>query len=154
MTRGFTVLELAIIIGLLAFLGGIGLVVTFESYRGSNFHSDRDLLVTVLQHARSDALASVCRAVSCSDALPHGVRIEAGRYIVFEGSSYVASDPQNQTFAASPAVVKSGEQEFVFAPSTGSLLYPSITPATVILSGEGRASTVSVDAEGQISWTH
>ena len=125
-----------------------------ESYRGSDFRSDRDLLVSLLQHARSDALNSVCRDASCTDAAPHGVHITSTAYTVFEGGSYVAGAAQNQVFEASPAVTPSGLTDVVFEPATGDVLVPNVTPGTISLMGNGHTSDITIDSEGQISWTN
>jgi Tfp pilus assembly protein FimT len=150
--KGFSMIEVLVVLGFFAIVGTVGLLVSMESYRGSNFRTDRDLLVALLQHARTDALGSVCRGSTCDDAVAHGVFINDAdnQYVVFEGNSYSPGDPQNRVFEASPVTVRSGLSEAVFEPYTGN----PTTSGTITLEGEGRTSTTTIGAQGQISWTN
>ena len=150
-SAGFTLIEIIVVIGMLALVGSFGLLISMESYRGSTFRADRALLISLLQHARSDALNSVCRGACIgNDAAAHGVHIEGASYTVFQGATYAAGGPLNQAFEASPAVTRSGLVDVVFAPLTGD----SLTTGTITLTGEGHTSDVIIGAEGQITWSN
>ena len=80
--RGFTMIEILVVIGLFAIAGGFALWVSMESYRGSSFFADRDMFVAVLQRARAEAVNNVCLGAGCTDGKPHGVHIQSDAYIL------------------------------------------------------------------------
>ena len=144
--RGFTLFEVLIVIGLFTLLGGLALFMSMDSYRGSSFRSDRDLLVSLLQHARARAMNNMCIG-TCTDGKPHGVRVEPDRYVVFQGPGYSPSDPENAVFPANPSISRTG-MNVVF-----SQLSATTTATSTTLTGGGRASVISISADGQITWT-
>jgi prepilin-type N-terminal cleavage/methylation domain-containing protein len=153
LSRGFSMIEVIVSLGVLAIVGGVGLMVSMEGYRGGNFHAERALVVSLLQHTRTEALASVCSGSSCTDARAHGVYIDevTKKYVLFEGASYATRDTtQDRTLDASPALVRSGLSETVFTPYSAD----SATPGTITLTGEGRTSVITIGGRGQISWTN
>lgn len=148
--KGFTLIEVLTVLGLFTLLAGLGLFASMDLYRGSSFHSERDLLVALLQHARAQAVNNICRGM-CTDGVAHGVKIGSGNYIVFQGSSYASRDAtQDQTFATSPLVTSSGDTEVVFAQLTG----VAMPPAVIVLRIGGQVSTTTIEPNGRIWWTH
>lgn len=87
--KGFTLLE--ILLGLA--VAGIMVTIVTLSFGGVNSAQALDksarLVVSVLDEARSKTLSS-------ADDSRYGVRIEEGRVILFKGSSYVSTDPENE----------------------------------------------------------
>lgn len=146
--RGFTFFEVLVTIGIFSLVGGLALLVSMESYRGSYFRSDRDLLIAALQHARSQAMSNICVG-ACTDGKPHGVHIEAEKYVIFQGASYDADDPSNAVFAAQAALVRGGG-DIVFSQLSGT----TTATTTTLKDDAGRESVISVSADGQITWTH
>jgi Tfp pilus assembly protein FimT len=88
-TAGFTILETLMVIAVSA------LVITIVglSFRGINSSQALDKsarnVVSVLDEARTKTLSS-------SDDSRYGVRIEEASVILFKGSSYVSTDPENE----------------------------------------------------------
>ena len=80
---GFTLMEVLLVIGMFVILAGFGLFVSMETYRGSNYHSDRSLLIAVLERARAEAINNICSGGSCADGAAHGVHIQSDKYILF-----------------------------------------------------------------------
>jgi len=137
--------------GIFIMVGGLALFVSMETYRGSSFRSDRDLLVAALQHARAQAMNNICFGTGCADGEAHGVHIQSDKYIVFQGSIYDSSDLNNAAFDSTITTTKT--------PATLNILFSQLsgnsTPATITLTDvEGHTSAISVSAEGQISWTN
>jgi prepilin-type N-terminal cleavage/methylation domain-containing protein len=152
MSKGFSMIEVLVVIGMIVLVGGFALFVSMESYRGSAFRSDRDLLVSVLQHARAQAMNNICLG-TCADGRPHGVHIQSDAYTIFqdEGSGYDEDDVLNASFESSTIVVKN--------PTTLDIIFDQLSgntsPSTVTLTdAAGHSSTISVNAEGQITWTN
>ena len=132
-----------------AIVGGFALFVSQETYRGSNFRSDRDLLVATLQRARAQAMNNICFG-TCTDGKPHGVHIESDKYIVFQGSTYDSSDSNNATFQSTITTAKTPSTlDIVFSQLSG-----TTTAIAVTLVGGGHTSVISIGSEGQITWTN
>lgn len=147
--KGFTMLEMLVVMGILALVGGFALFVSMETYRGSNFRSDRDLLVATLERARAQAMNNVCVG-TCTDGKPHGVHIQSDEYVLFQGSAYDVSDSTNSTFASNTNVTKNpATLDIVFSQLSGTTSAKSIT----LSSGQG-TSTISVESSGRIIWTN
>lgn len=142
-------LEVLLVLGMFAVFAGFGLLVSMETYRGSNFHADRALLVSLLERARAQSMSNMCACASCTDGAPHGVHIEASKYVLFEGASYSSTDPENASFDADPSSSHSFAGDILFTQLSG-----TTTGATVTLTGGAHTSDVLVSPEGRISWTN
>lgn len=142
-------IEVLIVMGLVAVVGGFALFVSMESYRGSSFHSDRDLLIAALQRARAEAVDNICFG-TCTDGKPHGVFMQSTSTIIFQGASFATRDiAADAVFDANTAVTKSSLGEIVFSQLSG-----TTTATSTTLSDGIHSSVVSVGAEGQIIWTN
>ena len=148
-TSGFSVIEVLVVVGIFFIVSGLGLFVSLESYRGSCFNADRDLLVALLERARAESMSNTCYG-SCTDGMPHGVHVDTANntYVIFQGAAYASADPINSSFEANPSIIKTGS-DVVFSELTGATV-----GATFTLSGGGRISTVTISTDGQISWTN
>ena len=91
---GFTILELAIVIAIMATLSAI-IISTFISFRKNQaLEKDTEIVVQVLEQARNQTLSSKNSSV-------YGVHFTAPKITLFKGSSYVANDSNNQDFVLS-----------------------------------------------------
>lgn len=150
--RGFTLIEVLVVIGLVAIIGGAAAYFGLDTYRGYSFHSDRDLLVAALQHARSQAVGNICLGAGCTEGQAHGVHVESNKLVMFQGTVYNSSDPVNASIDLNANVtgVSPVPTDIVFtqlsATTTGAAI--NLTDTT------GRTSTVTISSEGQIVWTN
>jgi prepilin-type N-terminal cleavage/methylation domain-containing protein len=158
--RGFTLMEIIIVIGLLVVIAGFALVVSLDDYRGYNFRNERDVVVAVLQKARSQAINNMCfedTGSTCSDGVPHGVYFgTAGQYVIFQGASYASRDQglDEVIEAGAGSVVAAGMSSVVFERLSGDA---SVSPAnsTLTLTDErGKTSVFTVEGNGRIWWTN
>ena len=151
-SRGFTLIEAVVVIALIIIISGATIYFNIDGYRGYLFRSDRDTLISALHHARSEAIANICRGSSCVSGVPHGVKIESDRYIIFQGEDFSSADHSfdiemdinpNTTFSTN------GGDEVVFSRLSADVL----TPIEITMTeNSGRTSTISVSSEGQIKW--
>lgn len=166
---GFTLIEMVIVISLIAVIGGFGLFFGIDSLRGYSFHSDRDTLVSTLQHARAEAMANICRgkAADCTDGgKPHGVYIDTTnrKYVIFQGATYVSRDSdQDAPIDANNLTTWKGVNEVVFAELSGDAASADSSPDCAseaepicIIVGDqaSRTSVITVNSEGQILWSN
>src|SRR3989344_4444854 len=85
--RGFTLIEMLVVLGMIAIILSLTPLLDFGALGAQTFHSDRDALVALLQHARGEAVSNICRG-NCSDGKPHGVKIENDKFIMFQGGGF------------------------------------------------------------------
>lgn len=147
---GMTFFEVIVVMGIFAMVGGFALFVSMETFRGSNFRSDRDLLVATLQRARAQSMNNVCLG-TCTDGKPHGVKIlPDNTLVIFQGATYETRDTSVDAVFTMNTATMTGTDEFVFSQLSG-----TSTAAEVALTDpSGRISTTTVNVEGKISWTH
>lgn len=149
--RAFTLIEILVVMGMLALIGALTVFVSMDTYRGSSFRSDRDLLVALLQHARAESVHNICAVSSCTDGASHGVYIGATSYTIFQGASYagrVVADDQN--FTEDGTVTRAGASEVVFAALSGTVA----AQTTITLSGDNKTSVITIEPSGRIWWTN
>ena len=152
--RAFTLIEVMVVIGLFFIVGGLGLLISMDSYRSSSFYADRNLLVATLQRARAEAIHNVCLGTCTginNDGKAHGVHILSDKYVIFQGTAYSSSDPLNAEFSANPGFVHGGLTDVLFTQLSGT----TTNTGDIVLSDKaGHVSTTTIGSEGQISWTH
>jgi prepilin-type N-terminal cleavage/methylation domain-containing protein len=142
MKCGFTLLEVLIVITILAGLAGLGLFVSIDFYKSYAFYSERDIVISIVQKARSQSLANINES-------KHGVYLENGRYTIFQGENYASRNAvYDEIIQAYSLVANSGLREIVFEQLNGS---PSAT-GSITLSEGLRSSTISIENEGRINW--
>ena len=154
--KGFSLIEVLVVIGIFFLIGGFALFVSMDAFRGSSFRSDRDLLVSALQRARAQAMNNIClgSAADCSDGKPHGVHIQSDKYVIFQGDPYSSTDPFNVSFDSSTAVTKNPPtpMDIIFEQLSGNT---SCSPTCEITLTQGsKASTITVTDNGRIWWTN
>ena len=140
-------IEILVVFALIAIVGAFALFVSMDTYRGSSFRSDRDLLISTLERARAQAMSNICAGSSCADGSAHGVHIESDKYVLFQGTAYVASDPINAPFASTPFITKTGLTDVIFSQLTGN----PISGGTITLSDQaGHSSKITITSVGRI----
>lgn len=140
---GFTLMEILVVMGIMVVLSTLGLLVGLDFYKSYAFNSERDLVVSMLQKARNQSLANI-------NQKPHGVKIEPGKYIVFEGLSYATRiQSADQEFLAHPGIqTDPPNMEVVFEQLSGDAI-PSLN---FQLKNDKRSEPIEVNSEGGINW--
>lgn len=142
MKNGFTLVEIVIVMAILAVVLGFGYFVGFDFYKNYALHSEKDLLVSILRKARSQALNNV-------GAAPHGVYIGSDSYIIFYGSSFAARNSQyDEDIRKAPGISSSGLDEVVFQ----QLSAFSTASGAIALSNNRNSFFIDINYEGRINW--
>lgn len=155
--HGFTLIETLVFLGLLGIIASIGLMGSMESYKGYSFRNDRDLLVSVLHKARNRSINNVCLGAGCTGGRAHGVHVQAGQFIIFQGTSYAARDMAVDEVVSmgSETTQISGATDVMFSNHSG---FSTTLPAGVwditITDPSGHSSIVTINTEGRITWTN
>jgi Tfp pilus assembly protein FimT len=140
---GFTLIEMIISFGILSILAGLGLAISMDYFRTYSFNYEENLLVQILQKARSESLANI-------NQRNHGFYATGGQYVIFQGDSYSARDVSlDQTFPASKTVNISG------VPSAGVIfnqLSATSSPTDIIIKQDAKIKIISINEEGRINY--
>ena len=139
---GFTLIEIAVVLGIIALTAGIALGADPQMLRHDAARADADALVALLRTARLHAMLDLHESAQ-------GVAIRpvdhADAYVGFEGSSYAASAASSRLVEkADPQVSFDGPSEIVFAPLSGDTVDATLT-LTDRLTGMRYSLTVTHD---------
>jgi prepilin-type N-terminal cleavage/methylation domain-containing protein len=141
-SRGFTFIELLVVLSLVAFLGAIGSVASLNMISRSSLANERDLLVSLLSTARTQALANI-------DETAHGVHIDVTSFTVFPGVVFDPSDIKNRSVPRSQALTVTGPTDIVFAQLSGNVLSGV---GSILLEESGASESVLVNEAGGLEW--
>jgi len=149
---GFTLIEMLIAIAILIMIFSFGIFLSINSYKGYIFRSEKSVLLSVLERARSRAINNMFES-------NHGVCFVSPNYIIFIGNSCIPGEPTNETISANTSLKISGLSEsspIVFEQLTGKIT-PQISPYSdeyiITLEQAGRVpETISINNQGRISW--
>ncbi len=157
---GFTLIEVTIVMSLVVLVASFGLIANMETYRGYSFRTERDALIATLQKARSESVSNMCFGSSCTDGRPHGVHLAPHGYVLFQGESYATRDSAlDETIAAryfGVAMTSPSLTDIVFSRLAGTTTpNPFGTPTISLVDSAGSGSSViTINPEGQITWTN
>jgi prepilin-type N-terminal cleavage/methylation domain-containing protein len=150
--KGFTLIEILIVIGLIAMVGSAVLFMDINSYRGDAFRAERSSIVTLLQQARIDALNNV-------NEKPHGLALHPldapDSYVLFEGTDYETSDPASRVPYKENYAVTFGPgspTQVVFEQLSGSAHYAGSGLLTLIDPNRNFTYDIALNTEGGINW--
>ena len=140
--RGFSLIEILVVIALLSVIAGLGLFMSMDSLRGYMSRSESDVVVSLLQRARSRAVSNIGQA-------SWGVCFIAPNYIIHKGSVCTAGLSTNEVVRSGSGASVSG----LAAPGvTFSALGGTTTAATITVVQSGRTAVITLNNEGRIDW--
>jgi prepilin-type N-terminal cleavage/methylation domain-containing protein len=151
---GFSLIEILVVLGMLSLLAAFTLFIGTDSYRGYSFRNERDTIVSILQKARSQAMSNVCLGSGCTGGEPHGVHFASGQYVIFQGSSFNPSDPNNEVRISGYNLDLTGSTmtDVIFTQLSG-----EATPTGAIRLTDpntNHTSDITINSAGQIAWTN
>jgi len=146
-SRGFTVIEVIVILALLAILAQVTFSGDISFYTKKTFNEEVTGLYFSLMHARISSMHNVCLGISCPDGKAHGVRIETDKYILFQGSNFSDRDvAQDKIIIFLPSVSATSTGDVVFEQLSGNTEERIIT----ITDDTGRVARILINEEGRI----
>ncbi len=146
--KGFTLMEMLVVIGLVGVIATMSLFIDINSFRGDAFRSEVNNLGLALQTARADALNNI-------DQEQHGVAINPAGYegyVIFEGNSYDERDSSKDEDTKSSYEVTfspTSPTEITFEQLSGDA---EDTDITMIDPNRNITAVISINHEGKISW--
>ena len=146
--EGFSLIEVMVVLVIMTILLSMNLFFTSDTYQRTAFLSEKNTVITLLQTARTQALAN-------TNQKPHGVAFHPDAYdgyVLFVGSDFAHADPSLSQFipASYPITfVVSSLQEVVFEQISGDSNYDG---KVIIFDGNRNATTaITINYEGAIS---
>jgi prepilin-type N-terminal cleavage/methylation domain-containing protein len=149
--RGFTLVEIAIVMGILSIIFAIGLFMSIDAFHAQIFRSGRESLVSALTASRARALTNFYQT-------PHGICYSTPNFILFRGTVYDPAAPTNEQILGNPSVTISSAGDFFKCGSHSEMVFARLAATTssngmITVTEPGhQPSTVSVNAEGTIIW--
>jgi prepilin-type N-terminal cleavage/methylation domain-containing protein len=144
-SKGFTLIELLISIGILGLIVSLGLFISFDYYRKSSFRSEKSVIISVLQKARSLSLNNI-------NQISHGVHFQVRpvKYILFEGDVFDPVAASNQAIEASydfQILNPTTDFDVVFDQLRG-----ESKDVTLKISDANAVSEININSQGRIDW--
>ncbi len=141
--KGFTLIELMIVVALIIMFSGLTLPVGFNFYQESTLRDQARNLENSLRKAQ--AMAMTGRGDSNA-----GVEITQNEYIIFEGESYYKRRKETDIIIPFPiALSASGADEIVFQKSTGLPTFPEEEKSIIITFGAS-SQEITINSQGKI----
>lgn len=143
MKKGFTLIEVMIVVALIIMFSALTLPMSFSFFQEAALKDQVRNLENFLRKAQ--ALAITGRGDSSA-----GIKITQSECIIFEGESY-----ENRRQALdivvpfSITVSISGADEIVFQKSTGLLAFPSEEVSIIVTSGDS-SKEITINSQGKI----
>ncbi len=139
MNKGFSLIEIIVVIGVVAVVIGFGVVTDLSAFRRDTFQTEEAKIVSILQKARSRAMSNIYDT-------NHGVCYIAPNYVIFKGNTCTTGDsiPANTDIS-----------------SNGGTLFPAIvfnrlsgttTGATIHITDGIKSDDIMINNEGTINW--
>lgn len=137
--RGFTLIEILIVLGILGIIFFVGWPIGLDFYLDYQLDSETDLLTAILEQARNLSMVN-------HNESDHGLYVNDKNFIVFQGSTFTSRvSSEDKIFPRVQAINVTGPAELVFAALSGT------TASTTYNLSDGRKNrNVYVNAEGLI----
>lgn len=143
--KGFTLIEILVVIGLLAVFASMGLSFSFDSYRGYLFRSEYTSAVNLLAQARN-------RAINNFNESSHGVLILDGEYRLFQ-APYEDDESTFQSFSRNNELTLTGPTEIIFEQVSGELeTLCDGGPCTITFGYGLKTKSITINEVGGIIW--
>jgi GxxExxY protein len=138
--RGFTIIELLIVIAIVAIIGGTTIPLGANFLVRSHVENKTNELVSSLRTAQLNT-------ISGKEDSQWGVNITSTQIILFAGASYAARDSTFDQIFSIPGSVTITTDEIIFSKLTGD---PDATASLTVSAGGAGNSTVSVNEVGTV----
>lgn len=141
MTKGFSLIEIVIVLALFAFIASLGTLFSTNFVSASYALSERDLIVSLLTQVRAKALANVHET-------PHSLFINTDAYVLYEGTTYSTSNITNVIIPKISHATVGGLQTVTFAQLTADVVHEG----SITVAGDTKTYTITINSAGRINW--
>ena len=143
--KGFSLIEIIVTVTIYTVLVGLGLFVGMGAFRGSIHRSEDATIVSLLQRARSRAMANMHES-------EWSVCYIAPNYVVAKGADCTVGAAR-ETFEANAGVATDSEFDTTFPIVVFERLTGNTTPKEIVVKQDGREPVkISTNHAGTIIW--
>lgn len=148
--RGFTLIELIVVLGVLSTLTGLSYLTLFGRIQQTDVTS---VVVSLIADLRSQQVRAMS-GEQTNGSGSYGAHLDTNQYVIFSGSTYSANDPRNTAFPVSGAHLSTtfAGGHVVFSPGSGEItgFSPSANAITVTSVEGGSAKTIRLNRYGVV----
>lgn len=147
--KGFSLIEIMVVVGILIAILSLGLMTNLDSYRKYMFRSENQNLVSSIAKVRSESLTNKGES-------PHGICFDGTqkRFVLFQGNSYQTS--VNTIYIGANPLTTISSIPNNFSCANGGVVFTQLsgttTPIEIGVSQNGNVSTTTINYEGTIHW--
>jgi len=146
-TRGFTFIEVIVVIALIAIIAQVTLASDISFYQKKTFNDEVNSLYLLVMRARIASMHNVCFGIPCVDGKSHGVHIEIDRYVLFQGSDFSGRDvTEDEIVILSSSVSLTSSGDVVFKQLSGNTNEQIVT----VTDSAGRVAQILISEEGRL----
>lgn len=141
--RGFSMLELLLVVAIMAILAGIGAPI-YQSFMVKN---DLDIAVTTV--AQSARRAQLLSQANLGDS-NWGLYVQSGNITVFKGATYASRDvTYDEVYDVPATITPSGLSEVVFDKLTGD---PGTTGTITLTVSVNQVKNITINSKGMVNF--
>ncbi len=153
-TTGFTLVELLVVMGLVAILGGLSFINLVRPQTSAALSTNVQGIMTDLRSQQLKAMAG--DSMSASAAQPYGIYVEANRYTLFKGAPYSAGDTDNFVVPAENGITFSStfpSGQVIFTKGAGEVSGYSGSANTITVTNtlSNESKIITLNALGAVS---
>lgn len=147
--KGFTFIEILVVIAIFSMIVGLGLFMSMSTFRGTIHRSEAATIIGILEKARSRAMNNINQA-------SWGVCYVAPNYVIVKNPTGVcppAPSSVTDSFVANPGVAAASDFTNNFPAAAFAQLTGNTTSVSFTIKEDGRPdTTVTLNNEGTIDW--
>lgn len=146
--EGFTLMEIIVVLGLLSLFAVMGLVFSFDSYRGYFFRSEYTMFVNLLEKARN-------RAANNFNESGHGVAVLDSEYRLFRNDIYDPDDDTTyESYPKNSSITFGGPTDIRFFQLSGNIdsCDGDPAPCEFTFGYANKTKEITINAQGGITW--
>lgn len=141
MKKGFTLIEILLVVAIIIFLAAITFPLGLDFYKRQQLQTHSQQILQTLRRTQLKAMA-----VEADSSF--GIYITNDNYTLFKGVSYQNRDPQcDEVFDLPTIITVSGPSEVVFSKFKGE---PNMI-GNIILNSDGLTQTININEIGRIN---
>lgn len=146
MNRGFTLIEIVVVIAILGMILVFGLITTMDSFKRSTLQTEQSTLVSALEKARSRAMNNINES-------KWGVCFLTPNYVIFQGTT-CAPASTNELISANANIANLSDfsNPAKFPAIIFSQLSGNTTGATIHMTDGIKSAITTINYEGTINW--
>ena len=142
MKKGFTIIEIILVIALLALFAGFSVQLTFSALKQNDMEMTRSMLISQIRSAQLNALEQVHDG-------DWGIHVAPGSLTLFRGTSYATRLSQYDEVVSVPTHIQfSGLSSIIFTTYTG---LPTQT-GTITMSSDAFQSQITLNSYGALTY--